>query len=252
MKNIVLFFVTVFCLNGCVKDPKEISPNQLFKVNVDNKNFEESIIIADKTIIYKIEIETLEGINIDDGKQITVSVSEGNLSSVSNLSSNPTSTQINVIIQGGKAIFFYSAGRKAVKSAILSLSLESISQVVKFEILPSEPISMQLSSMPVYPAKSENIEITAYLFKNNNNDQFCSDNLKIDFTTFKYSESDSIQPSLVGPTFSYSKFDEQLNMVSAKKTITTNKVPGKIIAVAKYLKTDGALVTDTILVRFSP
>lgn len=251
MKRLIIIPFLIF-LSGCVKDPKDISPSKLFEVSVDTVNIDNAIFIADKTIIYKIEIVTLSDINIDDGKQITVSVSDGNLATVSNLSSNPTSTQISLTIQGGKAVFFYSAGRKAVESAIMSFNLESISQVHKFKILPSEPITIQLTSLPVNPTKSENIELTAILFKNSNNDQFCSDNLKVDFECYKFSTSDSIQPTIVGASFSYSKYDDAVNFVSSKKTITTNKVPGKIKAIAKYLRSDGTLITDTLNVEFTP
>ncbi|HET6226013.1 MAG TPA: hypothetical protein VFF27_07020 [Bacteroidia bacterium] len=250
MKKIkFIMFLTI--VTSCVKDPKNISPNQLFSLTVDNGNFDNAKFIADKSIIYKIEIETLENINIDDGKQVAVSVSEGNLASVSNLSSNPTSTQINLTLQGGKATFFYSAGRKAAESAMLSLNLESISQIFKFKIYPSEPVRMQLISLPINPRKSDNIEVSAYLFKNNNNDQFCSDNLKIDFETFKSSTLDSIQPDFNGTSFSYSKYDELSNFVIAKKTVTTNKVLGNITTIARYLKTDGTLLIDTINVKFT-
>ncbi len=248
----LLFILPYLTIIGCVKDSSEINPDKIFATRVNNTDLDTAIIIADKTIEYNFEIETLPGIDVDDGKQIVIAVSDGFLKAPNALGSNSTLSTINFQINAGKAIFRYTPSATPEEKVIISYTIENLTQFQEFKTIPSEPNTLKLTAYPAYPKISEDIEITTTLFKDNTNKALCSENLRIDFQCFEFSANDSIEPVYVVNDFSYSKYDETQKIVIAKNKITTNKVPGKIKVIAYYEKLNHETVSDTIIVEFKP
>jgi hypothetical protein len=248
----ILFFPILLLFIGCVKESTEINPEKLFSIKVNGVNLDSAKIIGNKFLRYTIEIETLENVEIDDGKQLTVSVSDGVLQGEKNLKTGTTSNTIPISITGGKATIFYTPSFKQEDNVIISITVENLTQFHEFKIIPSEPSVLKLNSYSPYPKKSDDIEVTATLLKQTLNDTLCSENLRIDFECYKFSVNDSIVPTFVLTDFSYSKYDETLNLITAKNKITTNKVPGKIKVIAKYQNLGRETKSDTIIVEFKP
>lgn len=245
---ILLAIPTIFF--SCVKDIKDISNNQLFGIKVDSKKYEDVIFIADNSTRYKFEVETLSGIDIDNDKQITVSVSDGSVASTSSPSS--TSSQITLTIQGGRTVFYFVAGKKAQQSALLSITLEDLTQVFNYSIKPSETDDIQIDVSPSNPNFDDDITVTAYLLKNTSTSSIVSTGLKVEFSATKVNSTDVIEPYVSAPIFSNSYHDEQTGFVIARKTITTNKKPGKIIVKALYKGENGNILETTKMVEFRP
>jgi hypothetical protein len=248
----LLFASILLLIFGCVKESTEINPEKLFSIKVKGVNLDSAKIIGNKFLEYIIEIETLENVEIDDGKQLIVSVSHGALQGEKSLNSNSTAKTIPISINEGKATFYYLPSFKQEDNVIISITVENLTQFQEFKILPSEPSVLKLSSYSPYPKKSDDIEVTATLLKQPLNDTLCSENLRIDFECYKFSVNDSIVPTFVLTDFSYSKYDETLNLITAKNKITTNKVPGKIKVIAKYQNLGRETKSDTIIVEFKP
>jgi hypothetical protein len=252
MKINYISFIVSFCLLfvfvGCVKEDKEISNNEMFQVKIDSKELKDAVFIADNYTRYTFQLETLPGVEIDNDKQVNVSVSDGTIAPLSDPAA--TATQKSLTIVGGKVGFYYQAGRKAQPSALLSLSIGGINQTFHFIIKASEPDRLEIGISPANPRISDNIEVTAYLIKNNTNNYIiASEGLKIDFSVLKVNSSDPIDPFPPTPSFSNSIYDAQNNYVTAKKIITTNGQQGKLNVTVQYNGT-GQPITTTRLVEF--
>lgn len=248
----ILFILTSILLISCVKDPTEIAVTQLFSVKINSQDINNALITADNSLVYKIDIEQLEGIEIDNDKEVNVSVSDGTLATTTDLSSNSNATQITLIIQGGKGTFYFFPGTKAKLNAILAITLQGLSQVFNFVIHPSEPSFLELSTIPEIPHVNDELQLTAFLIKNSSDNSLASENLKILFDAQKADPLETIEPFVSAPKYANSILNIQTGLVSANLTLTTNQQPGKIIISATYIPVQGEPKVITKTVEFLP
>lgn len=242
-----IIFACLFLCNGCVELPSDPSPDSLFSLKISGKDFKETKIIADNSISYKINIECLEGVEIDDAKTVSLHASVGNVSNAS--APNTLATNINIALQNGKGSFLYYPGRIPKKEAVFTLTVEGLSQAFTFQILPSEPAEIALAVLPEAPKANDAMELKAYLLRGGNSSEECSDNLQIDFLVEKVNSQDAIEAQVIAPAFAYSKFDEQQSLVLASKKLMTNNQTGKLRAIAKYKSFDNKIIVDTLIVE---
>lgn len=234
---------------SCVKDPQESTSTPMFRLTIDDTIISAKEIFADRKQRYKIDITTIEGIEIDDDKEVTVSVSDGNLIAINNLGTSSTTSQINVSMQGKKGSFYYIPPVNAQQYANLSLSIAGVVQIYNFKVIPSEPTQLILSLNPTSPTKAETMEVSAYLL--NGNEQVSND-LKVFFEIYPATLEDTITAVIPPPYYSGSLYDESKQVVIAKTFLTTNKKPGKLNIIAKYINTLNQPIADTVLAEFVP
>ncbi len=249
MKKLILFCsLTAFI--GCVKDPYDLSPNEMFSVTVNKIPFEQATFFADNSTKYKIELRALDGIDFENDKEITLSVSDGGLAATSDLSSTGNKT-ITSVVEGGNVTVYYVAGRNAQNSALFSITLSGLSQVLNFTIKPSEPDKIKLAITPLQPTTENDLILTAYAIKTGSNNVKVSDNLQISFSAHPVSPTDQVEPFVNPPFYGITLPDTQTGLENAKIMLSTNKKPGKIMVVALYTKSDGKQVGDSSVVEFT-
>ncbi|MCD6068887.1 MAG: hypothetical protein K0S33_3713 [Bacteroidetes bacterium] len=246
MKKLILILFLTSTLFSCVKDPMEASESDVFTVQIAGVDITNAVIYADNSLRYQIDI-SIKDIEVDNDKQVTVSVTDGIVSSSSNLTAGANSNLATLSIQGGKATCYYKPGKKAQNAAVLSLTINGLTQIFNFKILPSEPVQILLSATPQLAAVNAPINLTASLIKDSNTNSYVSDNLKVTFEVTPFSALDTVEGFLPDPSWSYSALDEATQFVTAKKTFTTNQKKGKLNAIARYQKADGTSLSSNIV-----
>jgi hypothetical protein len=230
MKYFTIF--VAFLLISCVKDSYEMSKNQLFELTVNGESQESLAFEADNYSRYKIDLTAFNDVLIDNGQQATIAVSDGFVAAGNNMGSF-SSNQITIEIIGGRLTFYYFAGRLATDSAIMTVTIAGLTQAFEFHIDPSEPDDIALSVSNNNPSTTDNVQITAYLLKNNST-QYVSDNLRVNFSAVVTDNTNGIVPYLSAPFYANSQLVQQNGFVTAGIGLDTNDQPGSIQVTASY------------------
>ncbi len=249
MKNKIAIIIIVIVSLSCAKKPKDINYTDIFDISINNIDISSAKIEADNSKRYQVLIKTKDDVQVDDNKQVTVSISDGFVSSSANIPS--TSSQASLTMQGGQTVFYLAPGRKAQPNGVISLSIGGATQFFKYSILPSEPNKIKITAAPSTPTVVATVTLTAFLLKDSLN-SYSSDNLMVSFEVIPKApvSNDTIIPSLGQPPFSYSGFDGTSGFVIAKSSFFTNQKKGNVIAVAKYQRSDMTIITDTVKIKF--
>lgn len=243
--NLLLLTIT-----SCVKDPEDITYENLFEAKINNVEIGNATILANNTTRYLIQMKTLEGVEIKNNKIATISVSDGIVIPLNNLSST-ASTPISVAVIDGSLSFYLMAGRKAKTGATLTVTVEGITQSFIFNIVPSEPDLIELATTNLNPHVGNPVEVTAYLKKNNQAENFVSNDLQIVFSVTPLNPLISMIQT--PPNFSLSTNSEALGVIAKTTLSNTNQTIGTIQVTANYLKSDGTTIpSNTLLINYIP
>jgi len=249
-KQCILISLLLFLIS-CVKDTTSRNDIIMFTALINSSDFTKNEFVGDGTTKYKIELRALNGINITDGKTATISVTDGWLSAVNNLGNGSSSSIISTIVNGGRTTFYYVAGNEARSNALLTVTIEGLTQSFNFSILPSEPDKIQLSVSQPNPTINDNVDVTAFLVKNNPNSNLTSKGLKVFFTVTKTNAADQISANASVPGYSTSTIDGN-GFIVCKTLVTTNRKPGTLTITATYTKTDNSVVTESTNLTYLP
>lgn len=243
-KWIVLITLVLCC---CVKDPQEYISKPIFTLSIGGIDFSKNLIYADGQRRYTVDISVVDGVALDDGKVVTVSVTDGNVLATNSLGT--ISTQANVTMQGRQGTFYYIPPLKAQEYASLSIAIGGIVQIFNFSIKPSEPTEIILAMSPASPTTADLINVTAYLLTENSQ---VSNDLKVFFEAEGATKADSIITAEIPPPFyAISVFDPGKKIVSAGTTVAIRNKPGRIRVIAKYTNSAKEVVRDTIFAEIT-
>lgn len=246
----IFCFICLGLFYSCVEDPNDLTADGLFNLMINNQAPAQAQLIANNTTRYTFELSALPGIRIENNKNVTLSVSDGTISSQTNIAA-PGVTSLSVPVTAGKVVFYYSAGSKPKNSVLLSATVENVTQTFNLTTHASEPDYLVLSPNIPNPHTTNNVEVTAFLLKNNSNDNFVSEGLQVDFSAAPIDNGPTI-PQIMAPPFSTSILNAQSGFVTAKATLSTNQVPGSVKVTAKYTNSNGVDISADIILNFVP
>lgn len=247
MKRFFILLSLIFVVS-CVKDPSEITTNEVFSVKVDELELSESTIMADNNTRYLFTLSAVNNVDIDDNKSISISTSNGKLFSLESLGSSSGSSSITGSVNGEKFSFYFEGGSKAVESTIMSIKIGNATQVIDFPIMVQEPDELEIYTSTPFPSAGSTIEVTTFLICNAPSIQ-ASENLKINYTTFTANPSDSIQTILSSPNFTYSAING--NLTESKINLVSDSNPGEVFVVCSYTSENSSVLYDTLQVTFN-
>lgn len=247
MKYLYISLIALLFLS-CVQDPESISYGPMFGLKVDGNEISNTTFIANNTTRYLIQLTTLDDIEIKNNKNAIISVSDGIVTAPANVGAT-TAAPITLPVVDGKVLFYYMAGRKAKTNTVLTVTVEGITQTFPIIINPSEPDTIQLVATNLNPHVANSVELTAYLLKDDQTQNFVSSDLRVSFIIMP-----EAFPIIQTPyDFALSTFSDTQGVIAKTTLSNTTQSVGGIEVIANYEMQDGTFKTSNpITINYIP